>query len=291
VTLEESKTALWTLTTRHSLLELRDLDELSDARVRMGDAFIGQDDHDKLERLAIYNSDYVNRLLSHLTETFPAIARELGRGTFEEWAWRYLRTHPSTHPDLRWVGRHFPSFIEVAAAQQGAPLPPWLADLARLEWARHDVFGRPDCPALDWQSLCALPPQKWPSLALRFVPAFCVVRCRFDVAARWQELVILQSTPDRPPPEVDGSVEIAVWRRDVDVLHRRLDAVDGALHQALIELPLLEHATDAVARALGFDAVQTARTCLATLKLWTEHAWLARLESAATPARKSFPKD
>src|SRR5262245_46384928 len=81
-------------------------------------------------RLDIYAGMYVARLTDVLREDFPRVEAILGHERFHDAVHAYLARHPSAHPSVRHVGRDFPAFVG-----GHAPDLPFLADLARLEWA------------------------------------------------------------------------------------------------------------------------------------------------------------
>ena len=98
---------------------------------------------DTSARLAVYADAYFWRLRDVLAENFPQVATILGPDRFEELTRDYLTRHPSEHPSVRHVGLHLPATL---AAHEGSR--PWLADVARLEWTRLEVFDAPDTDPL-----------------------------------------------------------------------------------------------------------------------------------------------
>src|ERR1043166_5020952 len=91
------------------------------------------------ERLAISAGMYVARLVEVLREDFGRVAAILGDERFADAARAYVARHPSEDPSVRHVGPAFP-----ASLAEHAPEAPFLADLARLEWARLAVFDARD---------------------------------------------------------------------------------------------------------------------------------------------------
>src|SRR5438128_4778207 len=109
---------------------------------------------DSAARVQVYADAYSSRLLDVLREDFPRLSALLGRDGFEEIARDYLKSHPSEHPSVRHLGRAMAGFLE-----QRADLPPYLAELARLEWARIDVFDAPDAEPLAVDALRTVRPR------------------------------------------------------------------------------------------------------------------------------------
>jgi hypothetical protein len=100
-------------------------------------------------RVAVYADAYLSRLSESLSDDYPKVAGVLG-DRFIQTVRHYVRTHPSDHPSLRHFGRHFPEFLAAAGASDA---PPWVADLARLEWARIEAFDAADSPALTFEDV------------------------------------------------------------------------------------------------------------------------------------------
>jgi hypothetical protein len=151
------------------------------------------------ERLRVYADAYFWRLRDILSEDFPRLAERLGDEAFEELATAYLRAHPSQDPSLRHLGDALPSFLARSAEH-----PPFLADLARLERARVDVFDAPDDRPLTTDDLRSVPPEAW--AALRFVPirALRVLHLDWPVVAYWSDAAAVPVAPE--------AVAVRVWR-------------------------------------------------------------------------------
>ena len=132
-----------------SLRELQQLfwrslaDEWDTIAPELVEAVLPSSTLDSSARVQVYAGAYSSRLLDVLHEDFPRLAALLGRDGFEQIARDYLRSHPSEHPSLRHLSRAMAAFLE-----RRTDLPPYLADLARLEWARIDVFDAPDAEPL-----------------------------------------------------------------------------------------------------------------------------------------------
>jgi hypothetical protein len=169
-------------------------------------------------RVGVYAGMYVARLVDVLREDFPRLVRTLGDAAFATTARAYLEAHPSDRPSVRDLGRHLPAFL-AAAPPDGAP--PWVADLARLEWARGEVFDAPDATPLALDDLRAVPAVEWP--ALRFVPVPALV----TLIADWP-LDRLWDAPDVATPVAAARTALRVWRREFTVYHAPMDAAEEA---------------------------------------------------------------
>jgi hypothetical protein len=220
------------------------------------------------QRLDIYADMYRTRLVDVLREDFPRVAALLGEAEFRGLAYRYLTRHPSTHPSVRYVGRRFADFVAGEAE-----LPPFLADLVRLEWARVEVFDAPDAEPLHLSDLECLPASDWPTLRLRPIPASLVIDCAWSVHEIWaaaEDPAWSHASADRPE-----ATTIRVWREGWSVSH----AAMGGLERRVF--PMLARAEPfaqlCAAGDGGLEPGATAREVGGLLMRWLEDGLLTRL--------------
>jgi hypothetical protein len=197
------------------------------------------------ERLDIYANMYFFRLRDCLAEDYPKVSKIVGGAAFHNLVTDYLLRHPSTHWSLRYLGAALPVFLA------GHPLAdrfPFLADLARLEWARIDVFDAPDAPLLSRDSLTGRSTEAVNKLPIRPVPASRLLTLDWNVAPVWRAIeertagdesggthsaAVAAGSECFSEPLAVGAPEkrpcrLLVWRRDFTVLHRSLNAVESA---------------------------------------------------------------
>jgi len=166
---------------------------------------------DRRARLRVYADAYLWRLVDVLREDFPRVATLLGDDAFAETAQRYLKDNPSTCPSVTQLGRRFPAFL---ASLPDAP--PHLADLARLERARLEVFAAADADRLTVPALRAVDAAEWPQLPLRAIPALRILRLRWPVQRLWTDdaAAVVESAP----------AVLRIWRAaDYQVFHAIID--------------------------------------------------------------------
>ena len=225
------------------------------------------------QRLAIYADMYRARLVDVLREDFPRTLAHLGDDAFRALADRYLTQHPSTHPSVRYVGGRFADFV---AGQ--TTVPPWLADLARLEWARVEVFDAPDAEPLRLADLKSVPPADWPALRLRPIPACRVVESAWPIHELWTagDVDFGQPLPDGP-----RSSAVRVWREGFSVSHT---AMGERERRALVLLQRGEpFARLCAVLEDDLDPEAAAREVGSLLMRWLEDELLARpLSSCAS---------
>jgi hypothetical protein len=179
-----------------------------------------------VERLDIYANMYFFRIRDALAELMPKLPAAMGELAFHNLVTDYLLEHPSTHPSLRNIGRQLPDFLDRERRRSfggTAERPGWLADLARLEWARLDVFDAADAATLTMERLRTLPPDDFAGLPLALVPACRRVPVRFAVDELWQAL----GDESELPAPARSPRTLLVWRAGGDVLHRALDPTEA----------------------------------------------------------------
>ena len=216
------------------------------------DLFAGDRGLPALERLDIYANMYFYRLLDCLAEDFPKVLAALGPARFHNLITDYLLRHPSEHPSLRHLGSRLPVFL---ASHPLSVEFPWVSDLARLDWARADLFDARDAVPLSRDALARLPQDRAGEARFSIVPAFALLRFEHEVVRYWRRLeesdvqgrddqtahgratgnaarerTEADAAPDgkreghdRPDPPKRRNTAARVWRKDFVVYHRSLD--------------------------------------------------------------------
>jgi len=218
-------------------------------------------------RIDVYAQMYWARILDVLREDFGRVAAILGPERFDAVARDYLARHPSTHPSLRYVGGRFPEFLAGEAEREGMP---FLADLARFEWARLEVFDAPDAEPLRLDELREIPPAEWPDLTFRPIPAFLLIESAWPVHEIWAAAG--EGGLREPPCPVHTLLR--VWRDGFAVYHTAIDATERvALERVMVGEPFAA----VCAAALLMVGEPFAAVCAAALLLrWVEDGILAR---------------
>jgi len=216
------------------------------------------------ERVEIYGRMYCGRLIAALAEDFPQVATALGPARFDAVAHRYLARHPSTHPSLRHAGGAFPVFLAELPADA---VPPGVADLARLEWARVAVFDAPDERPLTLARLRAQPAERWPDLRLRPIAALRVLEAGYPVHA-WPE----EGTPAR------AATVLRVWRKGFVAYTAAMDALEATALGSVRAGCSFAATCEALARLV--PAERAAADAAGLVLRWVEDELLAEIEGA-----------
>lgn len=213
------------------------------------------------ERFAIYAGMYFWRIVDALREDFSRVAALLGDEGFQAVVRRYLALHPSRHPSLRPLGRELPGFL---ATHPPPGAPPFLADLARLEWARLEVFDAPDAVPLTLDALRTLRPERWPSLRFSPIQALAVLTTNWPVHRVWDS-----GETDPLPTLGRARTTLRVWRQGFVVFHSVMDELEARALGRLCEGQTFA--------AICEDAA-SAEEAGALLLRWIEDGIIARAE-------------
>ena len=128
--------------------------------------------------LNVYANNAMHALVSALSATFPAVQRILGAPGFTSVAIGYVRRHPPPRDALLiWYGKRFPWFLgrlEVAGA-------PFLADLARLEFAWLEAYHAAEATPLPVAHFATLTPDQLVAARLSPHPSVRLLRSAWAV--------------------------------------------------------------------------------------------------------------
>jgi len=215
-------------------------------------------------RADIYAEMYRFRLADALRADFPRLFRLLGDEGFFELASAYARHHPSSSSDIGQFGRALADFLAKHPGPRGDE-----ADLARLEWALAEAFTAPDAEPVTQDALGRLGARA-AEARFRFAPALRTLELTHDVLAVWATL----EDAEEPPEVASRDVNVAVWRKGFQVLHRAMPQAEAlALGRARSGATLAE-----TCEAFS-EADDAQREAFRTLGAWFADGWVAGVES------------
>ena len=198
-----------------------------------------------LGRLALHRNNTYASLVGVLEAAYPVTSRILGAAAFRTAAAAYVRARPAFVPELAAYGGHFGAFLESA---RPAGALPFLADLARLEWARNEAYFAAESDPLDPVALRAVPPEQLPALRFALHPSVRMTRARYHVLDLWRAHTADDGGSAAIVSEV-GDEAVLTLRPALLVESRRIAPGDRALLAALGEgsrlAMALEHAAAA----------------------------------------------
>jgi len=209
-----------------------------------------------LARLEIYRRGYHARLIECLVDDYPVLEHALGAAAFETLCRAYIARYPSTAPSLNYFGRHMAELCRT----EHLPEPGFAADLATLEWAVVLGIHAPTAPALGFEDLSQVPPERWPGARFTVNPSLRILRLSYPVNAYLQRFRNGES-PSLPDA---GQSLVAVYRTGKSVWRLELAPTMVTLVEALARGETLEAALERVSALLAGHTEQEAATLVAT---------------------------
>lgn len=165
------------------------------------------------KRFAVYRNNVYVSLVEAIGATYGVVARLVGEPFFRAMARAYVAAELPRSPVLLEYGAGFPDFI--AAFEPAASLP-YLADVARLEWAWHEAYHAADAEPLGAAAFAALDPPRLGELRVRLHPALHLLRSPWPVFSIWRTNRFDPEVVPLPPDA--GPEAVAVTRPRLEVL-------------------------------------------------------------------------
>lgn len=134
------------------------------------------------KRYAVYKNNVAVSLTEALETGFPVIAQLVGTEFFQAMAGVYLRAHPPTSPVMTRYGATFPTFLEGFGPAQSLP---YLADVARLEFALRESYHAADHVPLAATALGEIAPEALMTAGITLAPSLRMLRSRWPVHGIW----------------------------------------------------------------------------------------------------------
>jgi hypothetical protein len=172
-------------------------------------------------RLEIYGAGYRLRLIEALASNYPRLKQVLGDEDFDSLALRYIASHRSRHPSIRWYGDGLAQFIATHH-----PDALWLAELARWEWAIATAFDAPDASTRDASALATIHPEAWSELRLSFHPSLQRLDLESNAVAMFKAFTEERSPP---APQTEERAAWMIWRQELKTQYRSLQADEAAM--------------------------------------------------------------
>ncbi len=152
-------------------------------------------------RFAVYRNNVRASLTDALADTFPVCRQLVGDAFFRAMAGVYIEQTPPDSPLLTDYGHRLPTFID---SFPPASAVPYLADMARLEWAWLGALHAAEPDRLDTRALAALlaDEQRVAGLQLQLQPSARLLRSPYAVISLWRahqgQLNIADVNPFQP---------------------------------------------------------------------------------------------
>lgn len=194
--------------------------------------------HDpRLERaLSVHRNTVRHALIEALCAAFPAVRVAVGDEYFSALAVAFIAQHPPRTPVLQAYGDAFANFV--------AGFPPladwpWLADLARIDWARREAYHAADADPMTLPQLLAQAPATLLAVRFELHPSLRLLASSHPLASLWfAHQTDDDGEGDSGPDTIDvvwNPEACRVWRVDERVRVARISVQELAVLRALSE--------------------------------------------------------
>jgi hypothetical protein len=168
--------------------------------------------------LAIYRNNSALSFRAALENSYPVLRRRVGDDYFRQLCGQYRVRFPSRSGDLHWSGADFPTFL--LDHLHGSEYA-WLADLARLEWARERASVSRVESALTADVLASFAPTRLEHLVFTLQPSLSLLASDYPVFTIWEA----NQLDNAPPVDQSLGSECGMTRLRIDGIEiRRLPA-------------------------------------------------------------------
>ena len=221
-------------------------------------AAIQGDGLDPAVRVGIYRHHAFATLRDALQATFPVVCRLVDKRFFAYAAHEYLRERP---PQSRCLAEYGADFADFLARFTPCAKVPYLADVARFEWALKIAANAREVPPLQTGKLVAIPAEEAAYIALRLQPSLTYFTSPWPIDAIWQ------ANKEHEVPLVDlarGGTRLEIRRAGDAVVWRRVDPGTFAFRTVLADGRVLAAAMSAAAlKDPAFDLTAALRQVFA----------------------------
>ena len=196
-------------------------------------------------RFNVYRNNVIVSLVEAISEGFPVVRKLVGDEFFRFMARQFVVANPPDSPLLFLYGQSFPKFVAGFSAAESVP---YLADVARLEWARRESFHAADALPCDAGCLAEFGADEFPMLAFDLIPSTRIVESRFPVQSIW-EANVGTGTTELP----NSGEDVLVARPEMEIEMRRMSPGGARFINALLDGTKLGRAASLAGLVKGFE--------------------------------------
>lgn len=198
------------------------------------------------QRLQIYRNNFIISLREALAGVYPVVQKLVGDEFFQHLVHEYVQRYPSRTGNLHDFGDEFASFLQDFPGLEALP---YLPDVARLEWAYHQVFHTSEQRVLKIGELVSLGEQQTAGLIFQISSGCIFFASDYPVLGIWQAN---QAGNDELTVSLDeGGDQFVVVRHGQQVEFHPLRAGVYALLESLAQN---KNFAEACEHALSVDA-------------------------------------
>lgn len=181
-------------------------------------------------RLAIYRNTYTATLTRALRLTYPAVDRLVGSEFFDGAAMDFVHGRP---PSSAWLDDYGAAFADFLGGFAPAASLPYLADVARLEWAVSRAIHAAGCTPLSIAAIAACDAADHVRIRFTPDPSLSLIRASHPADRIWRAVIDEDDAAMAAIDLADGSSYLRVQRREHGVDVDRLDPTAWAFTDAL----------------------------------------------------------
>ena len=183
-----------------------------------------------LDTINIYRNTFLMSLTKALRLSYPVIERLVGNEFFDATAQHYVVERP---PVIAHLDKYGGAFAEFLQNFEPAATLPYLADVAKLEWAITCALHAPDENPLDLQALAVVSPEDQGRVCFIGHPSIQLLHLDYPADHIWQAVIDGDDDVLRSVNLSDGDVRLLVERRETDVKFIRLERQHWRFAEAL----------------------------------------------------------
>jgi hypothetical protein len=187
----------------------------------------------------------------------------IGAERFDAMGCAYVEVHHSSFASIRFYGAQLADFL---AAHPDYVAQPWLAEVARFEWAMTTVFDAADADSIGVQALGAVAPEDWAELGFDLHPSVQRLDLLWNAPALWRAV-----TNEEPHPAPDAQAQPVawlLWRRQLQIFFRPLTTLEAEALEAVRQGR--SFGAICVALSAALDEEQAPGRAAAFLREWVE---------------------
>ena len=223
---------------------------LQNEQAEFAEVLFAEDEHtDSVtpsQNMIIYRNNMMTNLKQTLHNTYPMIAKLVGEDFFRVAIKEYIHLYPSRSGNLHDYGEYFSDFLAEYPPVKNLP---YLVEVAKFEWACHQLHFASDHAALDMKSLAAIAPEQYDQIHFVLHPASRIIKFHYPI------LQIIDLCKGATNAQIDinegGGVNLLIIRRHLDIMLQPLSPADFTFLCALQHHNSL---SEALEEALRVDA-------------------------------------
>lgn len=200
------------------------------------------------QAMQIYRNNSRYNLQSALRNSYPVLGRIVGQDFLAAAAQRYVDQVASHSGDLNAYGDQFAGFLSSWPPVHDLP---WLADMARLEWASLQLAGAADAQPQDLSVLTGTVAEQWGQLRFQLHPAHHVMTSSWPILRIWQ--LNQADYQGDYHVDVDQAQSVLLYRPQQQLVLQELNPAEALFLQALDQQQTLETTLDRLPGDSDFD--------------------------------------